>query len=388
MIPKDIQDAIAAGRVPNDISPQYLAESRDRPAIIAMLTIGVFVVLLVSLRCYARLILTKRFGLDDVLIVLALVFYVILIILAILLLADGSGRHFDYIHYVLSNSIVNRTQVEDFAAHLVYTLALYFGRMSGLAFYHRLASMNILLQRFVYVAGAFMSLALLPQIFLLIFHCSPVTGLWPYEWQEEYKKYKCLHWGTIYLVNSVISLICDLLMFIIPSMIIKMLQIRWKEKLKLSCILFPGVLVIIISCVRLDFVIQGGFLVDMSWAYSPMLAVETSEVAGTITALSVPALKPLFGSFFHFATSRSKSATTGWSRQEVEHSGAPNTFDGRYHRTTSISGQGRTTNDNESDDILLGPDDMQLRQMEKQPGPKSIRVQTSVNISGRDGQSY
>lgn len=43
---------------------------------------------------------------------------------------------------------------------------------------------------------------------------------------------------------------------------------------------------------------KGQWVTDGSWYYDPMLAIETSEIGGTLIALSVPGLKPLFGSWF------------------------------------------------------------------------------------------
>ena len=62
-----IKAALAAQ--PNDIPPDVtfalLQESRDRPAVIAILFIASFVSVVMALRCYARLSLSGKFGLDD-----------------------------------------------------------------------------------------------------------------------------------------------------------------------------------------------------------------------------------------------------------------------------------------------------------------------------------
>jgi hypothetical protein len=66
--------------------------------------------------------------------------------------------------------------------------------------------------------------------------------------------------------------------------------------------------VIIISCVRIYLVVKGQWVTDGSWYYDPMLAIENSEIGGTLIALSVPGLKPLFGSWFvHLTGAESKS---------------------------------------------------------------------------------
>lgn len=154
----------------------------------------------------------------------------------------GSGRHIEYIQYVLPLPQVNETEVLDFVMHVLYTTALFVCRLSGLAFYQRLASHHHTISLAIKVSAGFLLVAYLAQFFLLLFHCVPVTGLWPYAWQLEINDFTCITWGEVYSVNSGLSLTCDLMMLIIPSMLIYMLQVSTKRKFQLSLILFPGVL--------------------------------------------------------------------------------------------------------------------------------------------------
>ena len=59
--------------VPAGITQTYLEENRDHPVVVAILFIGVFVTLVLALRCYARVFIIKRFGLDDWLALLTMV---------------------------------------------------------------------------------------------------------------------------------------------------------------------------------------------------------------------------------------------------------------------------------------------------------------------------
>jgi hypothetical protein len=56
--------------------------------------------------------------------------------------------------------------------------------------------------------------------------------------------------------------------------------------------------VIAISCARIYLIVRGQWETDESWYYDPFLAVENAEIGATLFALSVPALKPLFGNLF------------------------------------------------------------------------------------------
>ncbi|CDM29008.1 unnamed protein product [Penicillium roqueforti FM164] len=319
-VPVDILAADAAGRIPSGVSLQYLAESRDRSAIVGIIFMVCFTGLLMIVRLYARVFIVKKTGLDDALAILTLMLYIAFVILSIVLINLGSGRHIEYIQYVLSLPTVRETEVLDFVAHILYTTALFLCRLSGLAFYFRLTARSSKLNLSIIIAAPLLLAAYLPQLFLLIFHCKPVTGLWPYEWQEEPKTYKCLSWGLVYSVNSGLSLACDMLMFVIPAVLIKGLHVSLEKKIKLSFVMFPGIFVIVISAIRVWLVAAGQWDSDGSWAYSPMLCVESAEIAGTLVALSVPAVKPVFGNLFAHMAEYTSSHTRSRSRSTKLHS--------------------------------------------------------------------
>ncbi|CAG8020390.1 unnamed protein product [Penicillium nalgiovense] len=308
-IPDDILAADAAGRIPNGVSLEYLAESRDSSAIVGIIFMICFTGLLMILRLYARAFIVKKIGLDDALAVLTLMLYIAFVVLSVILINLGSGRHIEYIQYVLPLPTVRDTEVLDFIAHIVYTTALFLCRLSGLAFYFRLSARSTKLHMSIIIAAPLLLAAYIPQLFLLIFHCKPVTGLWPYEWQVEPKTYKCYTWGLVYSVNSGLSLACDMLMFVIPAALIKGLHVSIEKKIKLSFVMFPGVLVIVISAIRVWLVAEGQWRSDGSWAYNPMMCVESAEIAATLVALSVPALKPVFGNLFAHLTEYTSSHT-------------------------------------------------------------------------------
>jgi len=183
-------------------------------------------------------------------------------VLAIILINLGSGRHFAYIQYVLDNAIVSRTEALDFWAHLVYTTCLLVCRLSGLAFFSRIADRQKRLTWAIRITAGVMIALWIPQMALIIFHCIPVTAYWPYAFEVNAEKYKCLQWGIVYVTNSAISLLCDLALFTIPAIIIAQLKISKKDKLKLACIMMPGLLVIAISCTRMYLVIVGQWQVS------------------------------------------------------------------------------------------------------------------------------
>ena len=61
-----ITAAIQSGKVPHSISAEYLAESRDRPARVAIIFVGALTIIIVLLRFISRWSVS-RLGVDDAL---------------------------------------------------------------------------------------------------------------------------------------------------------------------------------------------------------------------------------------------------------------------------------------------------------------------------------
>lgn len=68
-----IDKAIADGRVPDDVSKEFLLESRDKPAIAGIIFVTALTFVIVVLRLFGRAVLARRFGLDDALAGLSMV---------------------------------------------------------------------------------------------------------------------------------------------------------------------------------------------------------------------------------------------------------------------------------------------------------------------------
>lgn len=194
MVDANVAAAIAEGRVPQGITAAYLEQSRDEGAITAIIVLTVLATIVLLLRWTSRVFLMNSFGLDDGLALLSYALFITFVALCFVLIGEGSGRHIEYIQFVLTYEETNQTEVNDYVAHLIYTTALFVCRLSGLAFFHRLTLRHQPLLRAIRLAGIFLVCAFLPQFFLILAHCNPVTGLWPYAWQPNSNDYKCITW--------------------------------------------------------------------------------------------------------------------------------------------------------------------------------------------------
>ncbi|KAM6480687.1 hypothetical protein HDV62DRAFT_102244 [Trichoderma sp. SZMC 28011] len=332
MVDPRITQAIANGTVPDGITAEYLSESRDGPSIIGIVFVTALTFVVVCTRLISRSCIVRRVGIDDALATLSLALLICFVGLSIELINLGSGRHFAFIEYIMDVPTVLRTQVLDFVAHIIYTTALLLCRVSGLAFYQRVCGQHNNFQLAIKIVFGILVAGFLPQIFLLIFHCKPVTGYWPYGWEPVAPRYTCLQWGVVYSVNSSVSLLCDLLLFGIPIAMLRTLEMSRKRKIQLAGILLPGVAVIAISITRLVLVILGQWESDESWSYDPMLGVEASEIGATLIALSVPGAKPLFDKVFFKKDDSQTSGASHYGRKT-------NTFRSRGTALSSLRHQ-------------------------------------------------
>ncbi|KAK7923877.1 hypothetical protein LTR80_011997 [Exophiala xenobiotica] len=200
-------------------------------------------------------------------------------------------------------------------------------------------------------AAALLFLAYIPQLILLILHCLPVTSLWPYAWQPGVDDYTCLAWGVVYVTNSGISLVCDMLLFGIPLAIIRFVKLSRKlsSSSPVCCRLNNLAYVIGISIARLILVVQGQWDPDESWTYDPMLAIEVAEIGGTLIALSFPGLKPLFDRLISKRSGGTNALSTFRSGADSSHVKQPHgaSYNGEFGWEIQGGGDGANSKDNE-----------------------------------------
>lgn len=118
-----------------------------------------------------------------------------------------------------------------------------------------------------------------------------------------------------------------------------------------------------------------------------MLCIENAEIAGTLIALSVPALKPVFGNIFSQLTEYTSSHTRSRSVRRLR------------SRSKPMSGMGSNTRDDKrllnwsklGEDYEMMPSEVSVTRdanrsnsTSKEPG---IRVTNEVNISRGDERS-
>lgn len=240
------------------------------------------------LRIYARVVLIKCFGLDDLLMMLAVICNTVVTILSIRVIDFGAGKHIAAIPpedlVLLFKNLV--------AAQLVYMITLWLCRISGLAFYARIAKDVIQLQVILAISWVVVSLTLVTQLLLISLQCIPLDKLW-----NPMLKGTCLGNSDVFLPTAATTIICDTIVLLIPIAIIIRLNASVKRKLLLGVVMCFGFFAVLASIFRVMAMIPATrpTTTDPTQYFAYIMVWSGTEIATAIIALCMPSLKPLFG---------------------------------------------------------------------------------------------
>ncbi|KAB8200209.1 hypothetical protein BDV34DRAFT_230516 [Aspergillus parasiticus] len=189
----------------------------------------------VSLRCYMRLQVVKRFGWDDGLMVVAMILDLVFTITGVVGSIHGIGQKSEYFN--------NRPDDYRLAmlcwwtGLLFYTLASTLMRVSIALMLLRF-TIDLVHSAVLYATIALSTIGCAVFFFISIFQCSPVR----YYWDSLVIHGKCYHEllvRAMYFYSAVCAL-CDLTIGILPALMMQPLTISRRTKLGLIVILGLG----------------------------------------------------------------------------------------------------------------------------------------------------
>lgn len=254
--------------------------------------LGTVSFLVVLLRFYARFVLQKNPGLDDWLVVAAM-----LPVLGLVVGVCLAEQVFDFNRHIWDipmPQFVNQRKVclDDrpltmlckaltvmqitFANEILYVLASGFIKISILFFYRRLTN-NSLSRTFIHLVWAsiaFVIAYMITFIFTVSFHCSPTSAFW-YELSPAWvaaHSYHCNNEGANLLAASVISVLQDFVAALLPIVLFWRLQIPIRQKIVLAAIFAVGFFLCITGILRIYYIHQIFYTTyDVTCSYSPVV---------------------------------------------------------------------------------------------------------------------
>jgi len=126
-----------------------------------------------------------------------------------------------------------------------------------------------------------------------IFQCHPIAA--PYD--LEIKEYTCIDLTRYLVSTSVLNVVADVAILVLPLRILWTLQLPTSRKVSLSFVFLLGTFTIAISTVR-TVAVSRLIVTDPTWDLVPLELYSSLEVDSGIICACLPAMAPLLQRFF------------------------------------------------------------------------------------------
>ncbi|KIX10632.1 uncharacterized protein Z518_01716 [Rhinocladiella mackenziei CBS 650.93] len=286
---------IASWPMPNYVNPETRGPALGYVCIIFS-ALGIVAVIA---RLYSRLYMTRAPGLDDFLVVFALLFAMALAVLVII----GnklyySGRHV----WDIPISAFKPHRLNVWVSMWCYVTAAALVKISVLLFYRRLSvkfSRAFLIATWIGIV--YNILYWLGFGLALLLMCNPIYAYWTSfdpEWAASHS-YRCQEEGIAIPASAGFSVLGDLYSTLLPVLLIYNLGLPRRQKFALYALFALGFLAVaagIVRTVLLDVLLNKNY--DFTWILWETWIWGMVELYVAIFAASAPALKPFFQRFF------------------------------------------------------------------------------------------
>ncbi|PVI05588.1 hypothetical protein DM02DRAFT_685393 [Periconia macrospinosa] len=259
-------------------------------------------VVFIALRFLTRGWIVRKYGLDDLLVGVAVVLGAVQTATISLEVKYGLGKHVQEIDIPDYNLILKFKWVN----MMVYYIANWSVKMSILALYHRIGvghkGLPWMLQSKVVIMIAGVITAFTTAVFFAeLLACQPISA----TWKVESKVRSCMDMSTFYTIQASINVAVDLLLLVFPMPLLRILNIDKRKKIALVLIFSIGIIPLVASVIRLVEIVVVSHMdamaklsEDPSWRWAWVPVWGQIEVDVGIVAASLPSLSPLLKKFW------------------------------------------------------------------------------------------
>lgn len=239
---------IPAAYPPPGIIPNFdgRAAKAESVTIITAIFLSIAIIA-VGLRLYTRIHLVRLFGLDDYIIIFALILSAMQFALVQKMLDYGVGKHlWDVPLSTFSPKLLKVWMV----GAVSYSATMLAVKLSILLLYRRIFPLeNFRIQWWLTVAVTIgYSVG---GMCASIFSCTPVAK----SWDVTISNGHCINTGAFYIANGILNVITDLVILALPIPILWNLALTKKKKIALSILFAAGSLTCVVSMIRVGFVV-------------------------------------------------------------------------------------------------------------------------------------
>ncbi|WPH03301.1 Hypothetical protein R9X50_00617800 [Acrodontium crateriforme] len=266
----------------------------------------VIAILFVGLRLYVRMFMVKLLGWDDLWNVLALATALATWGLVEVALNHGIGRHIAYLEPASFSYGVKMLRVGEFMLIMTTVSA----KVSIALFLKRLFLTSKVWKWFLWIYIAFNSITSTLDAALIFPQCTPVE----YNWNKGIKGH-C--WSNdainaVGITQGTIAAATDFILSILPLVFLWTIQIPWKVKIGIWCVMAIGFASGSFAIARTVLVPSLTATHDPTWDLIPLFTWAVLESNFNVIAAAAPSVKPLFSGkpgWTNRSKSKSKSKT-------------------------------------------------------------------------------
>ncbi|KAI1826517.1 hypothetical protein F4861DRAFT_87425 [Xylaria intraflava] len=249
---------------------------------------AVFATVALALRLWARNF--QRFGMmaDDYLMIVALAFTYGTLVVTILGAKAGAGKHV----WALTPPQIATVFKLLYSYTYIYAGSVSFTKLSILLFYRRLFERGSKWFYFSLYFATFFTIGYIISIWSLAAAiCRPAEYFWT---QFIGGEGWCLDINSIFLSLTVLNLVADVLVLVVPIPEILALKMTTRKKIGVCAVMGLGSLVCVVSAVRIWAFYRFTVEVDVVWAQADVFLLSSVEPAFGIVSACLPSLRPLW----------------------------------------------------------------------------------------------
>ncbi|KYG42592.1 hypothetical protein M433DRAFT_55115, partial [Acidomyces richmondensis BFW] len=234
----------------------------------------VVMILATFLRLTIRFTTRQVPGLDDTILIVAMV-----IIAVSIGVNTGLGKRFS----LLSGAQINSVEKDVYVSTLLYLLTIASAKASTLLLIGRLAN-DIRHVRTVHILSATVLLWTIASLFGVAFACQ-LPRPWAYTGE------KCFDTTAFWDAIGMFDIVTDITLIALPTVVIWDLRMNWQTKLVVVSAFAFRILAVAAQIARLIFLRQLRWSTDLTYVMAYGIATQCQMTLAVVTA-SIPALKP------------------------------------------------------------------------------------------------
>ncbi|KAH6612741.1 hypothetical protein C7974DRAFT_84641 [Boeremia exigua] len=262
----------------------------------------VIAAIFVAARLTQRLIKRSGLGMDDYMIIAALLSSGLLSLTECQAVVYGYGRHWN----TLSPDTRMTARKWFYGAHIVYKVVLMFNKISIACLYYRIFAVSSSSFRVAcHVMNVWIITSSLAFIVATIFQCTPVSAFW--DRSIPFKCFKNEPWWISYASTQIST---DFALLLMPLPVIRKLSMGRTEKLGICLVFGTGVFVTFASIYRATTIAASASDPDPTWGPVPATIWSVIEANAGIVCACLPMLRSPFVRLFGPVFGRSRKDTS------------------------------------------------------------------------------